>query len=113
MQSITIINSHQGVAWNRHLYWLFENMPDTVESMYKKGELFDHLDRFVALITVYRSNYQRQGLTKEEAEFEIVKKALGQTVFEAETCQLLNPSIEESILDDISKMEDNIKTIEV
>ena len=76
MQKITIINPQDGVKWKAHLDFLKREMPGALKILMTTESLIDYLDSFVAHVVAYRANYIARGLSKADAEKQIMLRIL-------------------------------------
>ena len=76
MQKITIINPQDGVKWKAHLEFLKREMPGALKILMTTESLIDYLDSFVAHVVAYRAGYISHGLSKADAEKQIMMQIL-------------------------------------
>jgi hypothetical protein len=112
-QKITLINPHHGVAWNRMLDCMITDMPRTTRILYSTGKLFDCLDRFIAMITVYRGQMQNAGTPKTEAELILLRKVIPDGILEKENNIALSQQYVDELKNTIADLPEVIKEIEV
>ncbi len=112
-QEISLVNPHDGVLWNKHLEWLTQHHPAAVRILYSTGDLFSHLDLFVAAVTAYRGGLQRTGLDRDAAELVIFERILCQELRDVASDAPLDPALVEKIREEILAMEDVVRVIEV
>ncbi len=72
MQKITIINPQDGVKWKAHLEFLKREMPGALKILMTTESLIDYLDSFIAHVVAYRADYISHGLSKADAEKQIM-----------------------------------------
>ena len=108
---ITLVNSHEGVMWLRHLNWMAEHRGELLWLIYEGEQLVEYLNSFVAHCVQYRGMItQKKKVSGEEAEFEIMTNLLQQFTHKESK---LSPERLETIMIYIATLEPNSVTVEV
>jgi hypothetical protein len=108
---ITLVDSHTGVMWLRHLNWMAQHRGQLLWLIFEGEQLVEYLNSFVAHAVQYRGlTMQRNKMTGAEAEFEIMTNLLDQFTHNETT---LEPQKLEEIMAFIETLEPNSVVVEV
>lgn len=107
-EQVKIINPHHGVKWKQVLELLKEEQPGAVKLLMQTESLIDFLDSTVAHIVIYRHKLLNSGVSRAEAEKQIVYRLLPKEI-------LNRPGRynEEALEELLSSLEDREVEIEV
>ena len=111
MQKITLVNPHEGVAWNEHLRWLMGHRGSIAWAIYCGEQLVEYLNAFVAHRVQYKGTLMNSGMTLDEANLHLMSKLLQQ--FDSHHDNSVTQEQEEEILRFVSGLEPQTYEVEV